>query len=226
MNAPPLRLRERYACRGADGLSDAQLLAVVLGTGSRGRSAESICAALLLRFGGLRGVREAPPPALATEAGVGPVRAARLHAALQLGARLGPSSAGLPAISTPKDLVALLSPILRAEVVETFWSVALDRRNRAVCVRQIARGTRTAVLVDPSEVFRPAIQLRASAVIVAHNHPSGCPRPSESDRQVTRRLVSAGAVLGVPLMDHLIVAGDNWTSLADLGEVAPLSRNP
>lgn len=225
MNAPPLRLRERYACRGPTGLSDAQLLAMVLGTGSRGRSAESICASLLVRFGGLRGVRDAPPPALAQEVGVGPVRAARLHAALQLSARLGPTTVDLPVIATPHDLVQLLSPILRAEVVETFWSVALDRRSRPVCVRQIARGTRDAVVVDPSEVYRPAIQLRASAVVVAHNHPSGCARPSESDRQVTRRLAKAGVILGIPLMDHLILAGDEWTSLAELGELpSPVRR--
>ena len=218
------RLREHYAARGSSGLSDAQLLAVVLGNGAVGRSAEAICLALLQRFGDLRGLRDAPPESLAIEHGLGPVRAIRLHAALQLGARMGPLPDTMPQITTPAELFAILSPRLNAEVVETFWSIGLDRRNRPVFVREVARGTRGSVMVDPSEVFRPALQLRASAVIVAHNHPSGCPEPSSPDLQVTQRLARAGEVLGIPLLDHIIIAGKHWTSLAERGHLTKSPR--
>jgi len=223
--SPVPRLREHYAAHGSEGLSDAQLLAMVLGTGAAGRTAEAICTSLLHRFGDLRGLRDAPPAALALETGLGPVRAARLHAALHLGARLGPRPDRLPCVTSPTELVELLAPRVGGEVVETFWTIAVDRRNRPVCVRRVSRGTRDSVVVDPSEVFRPALQLRASAVLVAHNHPSGCPDPSSADLQVTRRLARAGEVLGIPLLDHIILAGSRWASLAELGHLpSPLRR--
>ncbi|MFK7929256.1 MAG: DNA repair protein RadC [Myxococcota bacterium] len=217
--------RERYAQNGPAQLGEVELVALVLGTGSGGRSALGIAADLLHRFGGLRGLASAEPGRIANEVqGMGPARAVRLHAGLQAGRRsVGARDHG-QTIRTPEAAFELLSPALLPLDVEELHALYLDRRLRLVAYRVLTRGSDGLTIVDPRQVFRPAVQLGASHVVMAHNHPSGDPTPSVMDREVTRRVHRAGQVLGVALVDHLVIASGGWRSLAEqlpLANVGP-----
>lgn len=212
--------RERYASTGPDGQGDAELLALVIGTAAGGRSALAIAHALLDRFQGVRGVREAPLAALAGVAGIGPARAVRIHAALHLGGRAArPRLVRGTRLATPHDAWRLLSPRLLPLPVEELHALYLDRRHRLLAHVVVSRGNDHLTVVDPRAVFRPALQVGAAAVVVAHNHPSGDPEPSPEDLAVTRRLARAGHVLAVQLADHLVIADGGWTSLAERGHI-------
>ncbi len=217
MSKPP-GLRERYALYGPRHFGTVELLTLVLGTGSKGRSAQSIASTMVETFGSLSQLREAPVQSLASVSGVGPARAVRIHAALQLSQR---ARARPPAtkIDRPQAIVDFLRPHLDTEPVETFWVVCLDDRLRTVGCHPISRGSRRCTVVDPVEVYRRAILLRSSAVVVAHNHPSGDPSPSREDRSLTARLGQCGQMLGIPLLDHIIFGADGHWSFADHGSL-------
>jgi len=215
-----MRSREQYIVQGPESLAPAQLLALVVGTGAGGRSASEISDALLERFGGLAGLRAAPPAALAAVRGMGKARAVRLHAALALGRRHG-STPLPPVVTDPDTASAVLAPRLRGLLHEELHGLYLDRRGRVRHVRCLTRGNDHCTLVDPRQVFQPAVQLGVPRVVVAHNHPSGDPRPSEADLRTTRRLVRAAEVLQLQLVDHLIVTEEGVTSLAGMGAVPP-----
>jgi DNA repair protein RadC len=213
-------LCEHYGLLGPDELGDLDLLAIAIGAGRGGGNELEIAVALLGEFGDLRSLLRAPPVALTRVPGIGPVRAVRLHAALRLGMR----AASTPphrrsGIQGPESAWTILRDPLATLDVEELHGLYLDRRNRVLGRRMLSRGNDHCTIVDPRQVFRPAIQLGAAAVVVAHNHPSGDPTPSDEDRAVTRRLVQAGQLLGVPLVDHIVVGGQDWRSLAELGEV-------
>ncbi len=155
---------------------------------------------------------------LAQVCGLTPVQAERLAASFQLGraterARLGER----PSLKRPEEVARYLAPELRGLEVETFQALVLDARHRLKARIEVSRGTLTMAPVHPREVFAPALRLAGAAVIVAHNHPSGDPEPSAEDVEVTRRLVQAGEVLGVPLLDHVVCAGDRWASIRESG---------
>jgi DNA repair protein RadC len=213
-----MRPRERYLSQGSEDVGDVELLALLLGTGAAGRTTLAIAADLVGRFGGLRGVARAEPARLRCVPGVGEARAVRLHAALELGRRAheGPER---PAerVASPAEAAALLMPRLRHLTVEELHAIYVDRRNRVMGQRRLTRGSDAFTVVDPRQVFRPAVELGAAGVLMAHNHPSGDPTPSAMDREVTRRTASAGQVLGVRLLDHLVIGGDRWVSLAEQG---------
>jgi len=210
------RLREHYATFGPDGHGPADLLALVIGTGSAGSSARTIATRLLDAFGSLASLRDAPVHALAQVSGVGPARAVRIHAALHLAVRAHqPTQPGR--VDHPQALMALLAPRLQVQPVETFWVVGLDARLGVRLCRAISRGSRRCTVVDPAEVFRTAIASGVAAVAVAHNHPSGDPAPSSEDHTLTRRLVQAGQLLGIPVLDHIIIGGDRYWSFAEEG---------
>jgi DNA repair protein RadC len=213
-----MRPRERYLVHGPDTLPAYALLALVLGTGSAGRTPEEIGRALLEAFGGLPGLRAAPPGALARVPGVGPARAVRLHAALSLAAR-GEHAPHAPAVHTPESAAAVLAPRLRGLPHEELHALYLDRRGRIRHVRRISQGTDHCTLVDPRQVLQPAVQLGVPRVVVAHNHPSGDPTPSEPDLRVTRGLVAAAETLRLQLVDHLVVTDETFTSLAAMGAI-------
>lgn len=213
-----MKPREQYLCQGPDDLGDVELVALLLGTGAGGRSALAISADLIGRFGGLRGLARAEPERLRSIPGVGQARAVRLHAALEAGRRANITPLPQPTtVHSPADAAAVLLPRVRHLPVEELHALYLDRRNHLVGARRLTRGSDGFTVVDPRQVFRPAVELGASGVLMAHNHPSGDPTPSAMDREVTRRTATAGKVLGVRLLDHLVLAGDQWTSLAELG---------
>jgi len=206
---------------GPEGLSDAELLCLVVGSSSRGSGgALQTCRELLTRFGGLGGLGRCPPRELMQIRGIGPARACALAAALELSRRLESTvlERGEP-ITCAAEVHRRLRPRLMHRDHEVFLVLALDARHRVIGVRQVAQGSATSVEVHPREVFGPLVREAAAAVIVAHNHPSGDPEPSEHDRQLTDRLRRAGELLGIPLLDHVVIGAAGYVSLAERGRL-------
>ncbi len=211
---PSQRPRERLVSGGVAGLSEAELLAVLLRTGRAGHGAVDEAQALLAEVGGLSGLASLDPRELMRRPGVGPAKASAVLAAVELGRRLAAVPArGADLLDRPEAVGALLTSRLRGERQEVFGLVTLDARHRLVEVRPLTRGTRRQSPVDAAEVFRQALLDDASGLIVFHNHPSGDLEPSRDDLLLTRRLVAAGEVVGVPVHDHVVVAGGSWLSL-------------
>jgi DNA repair protein RadC len=210
--------RERLRSRGAEALSAAELIALLLRTGARGRDAVDVARALLARSGGLDRLESAPGCELAAVSGVGEAKAASLIAAFELGRRCACSH--LPegaALRSPEDVFRHFAARLRRLSQERFVVVLLDGRHRVLGEEVVSQGTLTASLVHPREVFRPALRASAAALILVHNHPSGDPTPSAEDRAVTSRLARAGEILGVRVLDHVVVAERGYVSLREEG---------
>jgi DNA repair protein RadC len=207
-------------------LSDEELLAAVLGTGTRQVPVRAAASALLGRArGSLRTLRRTPPSGLADVPGVGWAKASRIVAALELGRRAESEAIPpRPRIRGPEDVATLMAPELADLTQEEFHVLVLNARHEVTCRRMLTRGILDASLIHPREVFRLAVQESAAALILAHNHPSGDPSPSPEDRVVTRQMAEAGRTLGIPVLDHVVLAGDAWVSLmaggsAEGGEV-------
>jgi DNA repair protein RadC len=211
------RPRERLAALGADSLSEIELLAILLTPGARGASGEVLARRLVASFSGLQEMADASPGELAAVTGVGPARAARIRAAFALGARLKRPRLLGTAIRSAGDVFAWAAPSMGHRRQEVFVALALDARHRVVRAIEIAVGSLSAVDVHPREVYRPLIREAAAAAIVLHNHPSGDPTPSADDLRLTERLREAGALVGIPLLDHVVVAADRYVSLAERG---------
>jgi DNA repair protein RadC len=203
-----------------------ELLALVIGTGVAGRSSRAIAAELIDSFGSLDGVANAEVAGLQRVPGVGLARAVRVGAALQLGRRLGMVSPTGTRVTTAEQAVAVLGPGLRGLVDEELHALYLDRRARVLAVRTLSRGTDSYTIVDPRQVFRAAVGVGAHSVILAHNHPSGDPEPSVQDVEVTRLVADAGQVLGIAVLDHLVIAGPRFCSLAEQGALPEWHRRP
>lgn len=214
--------RERLEHSGADALSDAELVALVLRTGVRGRDALDAARDLLTRHGGLRGLARAAAREIRCAPGVGPAKCASLQAALEIGRRVASHTLrpGEP-LRGPDDLYRHFRARLRDARHEHFLVVLLDGRHRVLRTESVSRGTLTASLVHPREVFRPAIREAAAAVVLVHNHPSGDPTPSREDREITTRLARAGEILGIRVLDHVVVAEGGYRSLRDDGFLGP-----
>jgi len=213
------RPRERLAGRGAAALSDVEILALVIGSGHRcAGGAMGLAARLLTSFGGLRGVVGASRGELGALAGVGGALSARIQAAGELARRLSAEHLEAGAVISSSQVVhAHFGPMLADERREIFWALLLDTRNRVVAKVRVSEGSLGAALVHPREAFRPAIREAAASVIFLHNHPSGDPSPSMEDRLITARLRRAGELLGIPLLDHVVVARSRYYSFADSG---------
>ncbi len=213
------RPRERLEQKGARALADAELLALVLRTGDRKRDAWTIARIALDRFGGLDGLAAATGRALEATPGLGPAKAASLRAAIELARRIvdEPLERGQP-IRSPADVQRHFRGRLRDHHRESFHVLLLDGRHRLISTEEVSVGTLTASLVHPREVFRDAIRNAAAALVLVHNHPSGDPSPSAEDRSVTERLRSAGLLLGIRVLDHVIVADSGYFSFRESGE--------
>jgi DNA repair protein RadC len=207
------RPREKLLARGAGALSDAELLAIFLGSGLRGRDAVATARELLGAHGPLRALLERSPQALAQLPGLGPARACALAAALELGHRhlAGALERGA-ALTDPQAAGRYFAQRLRGQPHEVFAALFLDTRHRAIAFEEMFRGGLDGAEVHPREVVRRALALNAAAVIVGHNHPSGNPEPSAADRAVTARLKQALALVDLRLLDHFVI-----------GDVAPVS---
>lgn len=213
------RPRERMAVYGADALSDAELIAVLLRTGTQEKSAMALAGELTANGGlyrHLAGVRQLQE--LTKIKGLGIAKAATILAAIELGRRLAtakPLERG--AFSCPQDGADFLMPRLRYLQKEQFLAVLLNSKNKVIGTEVISEGSLSNSIVHPREVFQPAILQHAAAIIVAHNHPSGDAFPSEEDREITRMLVEAGKTLKIPVLDHLIIGDGTYYSFQEEG---------
>jgi DNA repair protein RadC len=212
------RPRERLIQYGADVLSTAELLAILLRTGTEQRSAVGLAEHLLATFGSLRGVAHATIEEMAQVHGIGPAKAAQIKAAIEFGRRLvAAAPEERTKIRSPQDVYNLLGPSLREEKREHFIALLLDTKGGVLRTRTVSVGDLSSSLVHPREVFVEAVRHSAASLIVAHNHPSGDPTPSPEDAQVTRRLNEAGQLLGIDLLDHVVLGDNRWVSLKERG---------
>lgn len=212
---PDARPRERLVAQGAGALSDAELLAILLGSGTTGLNVLDVAYSMLAR-GGVIGLARASLEELRRQPGIGAARGAAILAAFELGRRaVGERPARGRRIASATDVAAHLRARLGACAVEEFWAVALDVRHRVLWETCLARGSLTGVEVHPRDAFRPLIRGGAAAVIFCHNHPSGDPSPSRQDLDLTMRLRDVGELCGITVLDHVIVGTDGFTSLAD-----------
>jgi DNA repair protein RadC len=210
--------RERLARGGAEALSDAELVAILFGTGTPGMPVEVLAATVLAESGGLAGFERLGLGALASRGGVGDGKACRLLAAVEIGRRISTTPLLRGArIGSSRDIDAALRPRLGRAEVEHFLAIPLDAKNRPIGELRIASGGLSACPVAPSDVFRALLREAASGVVFVHNHPSGEPEPSPEDLHITERLVRAGALLGVRVLDHVIIARDSYFSFLDAG---------
>jgi DNA repair protein RadC len=208
------RPRERLLEFGPTVLSDAELIAVLLRTGHRGRGAVVTAQELLAAAGGVAGVSRLCVEDLVRRPGIGPAKAASVLAALELACRLvGAEVQRGERLDRPEGAAAYLACRLKSERREVFGVLCLDARHRLLGTHRLSVGTRTQAPVDTAEVFRRALLDDAAGLVLFHNHPSGDLDPSRDDLVLTRRLVRAGETMGVSVLDHLIVAGCRWLSL-------------
>ena len=214
--------RERLFREGTQALSLVELIAVLLRTGARGRSALRVAEELVRHFGTLESLARAGDGQIRQAAGIGPAKLAALRAAFELGARLvrEPLPVGAK-LTSPEQVAAHFGPRMRGYRQEVFVVLLLDARHRVIGEVEVHRGSLDQSLVHPREVFAPALRESAAAILVLHNHPSGDPTPSQEDRDVTDRLVRAGELLGVRVVDHVVIGAGGHSSLARSGLLGP-----
>lgn len=210
------RPRERMARVGPQALSTAELLAIILRTGVGGENVLSMAQRILSTFGGLSGLARADFRLLAAERGLGPAKSAQILAALEMGRRLmAESPEERWQIRAPSDAAQILMPTLGYKEQELFAILYLDTRNRVEDHETLYKGSLNTSLVRIAEVFRGAVRRNCASLIVAHNHPSGDPNPSPEDVALTRRLVEAGKLLEVEVLDHLVIGQNRFVSLRE-----------
>jgi DNA repair protein RadC len=209
-----MRWIDKVRSTGMSDLGDEDLLTLLLTNGRDEVRSRQLAAVLLDEFGGVPGLGRLAHERLGS---IGEMGSLRLAAAFELGLRCLERSAPLKIVRCSADIVPLLGPRLSRSLHEQVWVVALDSRNRLIARRRVAEGGLHGCAVQPSDVLRAAISLGASCFILVHNHPGGDPSPSRQDLDLTERLCEAACRIGIPLLDHVIVAGDEHRSLLDLG---------
>lgn len=212
------RPREKLLARGATALSDAELLAIFLRTGVKGRSAVDLARDLLNEFGSLRGLLQAERQTFCAAAGLGDAKFAQLQAVLEMSRRhIGETLQRGDCMDSAHKTASYLQARLRDYPYEVFAVLFLDTRHRLIRYEELFRGTIDGASVHPREVVRRALKHNAAAVIVSHNHPSGVAEPSRADAQITQRLRDALALVDVRLLDHIVVGDGDSASLAARG---------
>jgi len=221
------RPRERLMLSGEGSLSPAELVAILLRTGLKGTNVVEIGKQLVGKYGSLHALAQASVDDLKAVKGIGPDKAVTLVAAFALAKKMADEMRGeSPVLDTPDAVANLLREDNRLPGVETFQIVLLNSRRRLIRIEKISQGTLDTILVHPREVFKSAIAANAAAVVLAHNHPSGDPTPSEADIKVTRDLIRAGQLLKIEVLDHVIIGRatqerpKDYVSLRELGYFA------
>ncbi len=212
------RPRERLQKVGVDNLSTQELLALIIEKGGRGQTVLTLAQNLLAHFGNLQNIKNASIEELKKVKGIGFATACKIQAAFKLGEK---AELHIPKfgekIKKPETVFNLLKNEIGNKMKENFYILSLTTRNNLIGVDKVSTGTLSASLAHPREVFLPAIKNSASTVIIVHNHPSGDTQPSEDDLEITKRLVEAGKILGIDVVDHVIIAKDNYFSFKDKG---------
>jgi DNA repair protein RadC len=212
------RPREKLGRIGASSLGDDELLAIVIGGGTAGTSALGLAATLLATAGGLHGLLRTGRDDLLRVKGFGEARAAQVLAALEIGRRvLASRPSERLQITCPRDAAHFLMPEFSARPVEQFGLMLLDTRHRVIRAAVLTVGSLDGTAVQPREVFRQALMGSAAAVVMFHNHPSGDPQPSGEDVELTRRMVAAGQLMGIQVIDHVVLGDGRYCSLKESG---------
>lgn len=213
------RPREKLIAKGKTALSDAELLAIIIGSGSREETAVELSKRILLSVGNnLNALGKLTIAQLTKFKGIGPVKAIEIAAAMELSQRRRQQEAVvLDKVGSSKSIFELMQPILGELPHEEFWSIFLNNSNKILAKSQISKGGITGTLVDVRLVFKTALEIGATAVILCHNHPSGALKASDADKQITRKLKAAGEQLDIKILDHVIVTETGWLSFADEG---------
>jgi DNA repair protein RadC len=209
------RPRERLLQHGIEALSSQEILALILGRGTKGEPVMVASQRLLSTFGNVKGIADASLEELMQIKGIGTAKAAQIKAAFELGRRAAASDyqATGGTVSNPEEVVAQVRMKLKDKKKEHFWVLLLDTRNRIIKTSEVSVGSLNASIVHPREVFKEAISASAASVILSHNHPSGDPQPSKEDIEITKNLVAAGQLMGIEVLDHIIVADKGYLSL-------------
>ena len=214
--APHDRPREKLQRLGAGALGDNELVAIVLGSGRAAASVLDLANAILARAGGIDGLARARHDELTRVTGIGSARAAQVLAAVELGRRtLTRANRQRVQVTGPRAVAELLLPLYGNRPVEQFGVVLLDTKHRVMRTTVVTVGTLDASIVHPREVFREAAAAGAAAIVVFHNHPSGDPEPSTDDVELTRRLIAAGVLMGIDVLDHVILANARYCSMKE-----------
>ncbi len=216
------RPREKLLASGAASLSDVELLAILLRTGTRTQSVLHVAEEVLAKYRdrGLVSVVHMAPAELAEVKGIGQAKAATILAAVELGRRLASKAAEkFETIHGPEDVAAYAMPHFRYELREHFAVMLLDTKNHVLGMPTVSVGSLSASIVHPREVFRVAIQQAAASIILLHNHPSGDPSPSQEDIAVTEQLIKVGKIMDLPVLDHIIIGDNKFISLKEQGMV-------
>lgn len=213
------RPRERLMSVGVDNLSNSELLAIILRTGTKHFSAVQVAQKLLQKFGDLRAVDNASVEGIAAAVdGIGPAKGCQLKAAFTLGKRLQLGNGSTQVVfNSPQSVANLVMEDLRYKRTEQFVVFFLNIRNQVIGQEVVSSGSLDASIVHPREAFKEAISRSAAAIILAHNHPSGDPNPSKQDVEITKRLCDAGEILGIKVLDHVIIGDGIFVSLKDRG---------
>jgi DNA repair protein RadC len=215
------RPRERLLKLGAGGLSTAELLAIILRTGSRDKSAIELAREALMRFSTLKEIEDASVAEFSHIKGIGSSKVAQMKAAFELGRRLlqGGTDSALqnPSFTNSREVYEYYRPRFYGLKKERFLCVLLDTKNRVFKEKVVSEGTLTSSPVHPREVFRYAIKEAAASVLFIHNHPSGDPNPSRDDVAITKRLVETGKVVGINVLDHIVISDGSYISLMEKG---------
>lgn len=207
--------QERLLRFGVTTSSDDELLGLLVGSGVRAHSIQEISRALIDRCDGLPGIARATPHELARITGIGLARGTRICAAFELGRRAVEHANERETVGRPEDVFELVAPRLAGLRQEVFLVIGLDVRNQILGILEVGRGSVNAVEVHPREIFRPLVQMAAAGGVLVHNHPSGDPTPSPEDIELTKRLRDVGILVGIPIIDHVIIGGRSWRSLAE-----------
>lgn len=211
------RPREKLLFRGAQSLSDAELIAILLRTGQKGKSVIDMAREIINKYGNLASLASKTIGSLTEIKGIGKDKAATLLAAFEISRRVLFQSKWFSTkkITTPQDVAEIFIPILRDEVKEHFIVICLNTANKIIKFEKISTGNLNSSVVHPREIFKVALDNSAKSIILLHNHPSGNPEPSNEDIGITKKMVESGKILDIPVFDHIIIAGEKFTSLVE-----------
>lgn len=211
------RPREKLILRGAQSLSDAELIAILLRTGTKGKNVIQIAQSLISKYGNLNILSMQTIDAIKNFPGIGKDKAATLIAAFEISRRADAQKKWFSnkKITSPQDVAEVFIPLLRDEVKEKFYVICLNTANKIIKYELISIGNLNSSVVHAREIFKVAIENNSANIILLHNHPSGNPEPSLEDISITKKLVEAGNLLEIKVFDHLIIAGNNYTSLVE-----------
>lgn len=214
---PDDRPREKLILHGAQNLSDAELIAILLRTGKKGKSVINIAQEILQKEGNLAILATKTINSLTKIEGIGKDKAATLLAAFEISRRIQTQSKwhNDKKITSPADIADIFIPRLRDEMKEKFVVVCLSSANKIIKQEYISIGNLNSSIVHPREIFKVAIDCLAASIIIVHNHPSGNTEPSNEDIAITKKIVEAGKIIDIPVFDHLIIAGNNYTSFVE-----------